>query len=299
MLWKWTKRAALVAGGATLIGLVLFGHEAFSYARSSAGAVRAAVKDSVPLEFELRRAQDLVNQIVPEMRSNIRLIAQEEVEIASLEQDIAESRERLLDEKHGVARVRNLLDEPQAEFTIAGQRYERSYLVEDLARRVERLREAEAMLDSKQKLLQSRRQSLAAAKQSLAETRSKKALLADRIEMLESQHRLVQTASRGSQLALDDSKIAEAEKLIGDIRKRLDVAERVLAHESRFVETLPIDRIDEQDVLADADAVLGRSTETAAADGAAENEADAEASEESGAVEESAAASGARLELRG
>ena len=45
-------------------------------------------------------------------------------------------------------------------------------------------------------------------------------------------------------------KLTQAEKLINQINKRLDVAERVLAHESRFVQTIPVDVIPEKDLLA-------------------------------------------------
>src|SRR5687767_10511054 len=94
MVWKIVKIGSLVAVVGVVLGGLAFGDDLVSYARSSAGAVRSAVKDAVPIEFELRRARDMVEQIIPELHANVRLIAQEEVEIASLEKDIAATRQR-------------------------------------------------------------------------------------------------------------------------------------------------------------------------------------------------------------
>ena len=82
MITKWVKRGLIGATGFVLVGGLLFGKDLASYVRSSARGVRTVVKDSVPIEFELRRARDLLEDIIPEMRANIQLIAEEEVEVA-------------------------------------------------------------------------------------------------------------------------------------------------------------------------------------------------------------------------
>jgi len=52
---------------------------------------------------------------------------------------------------------------------------------------------------------------------------------------------------------VDNSKLAQTEKLIAQIKKRLDVAERVLAHESQFVQAIPVDAVVEEDLLMQVD----------------------------------------------
>jgi len=52
---------------------------------------------------------------------------------------------------------------------------------------------------------------------------------------------------------VDNSKLAKTEKLIGQIKKRLDVAERVLAHESQFIQAIPVDVVPEEDLLTQVD----------------------------------------------
>jgi len=110
-------------GGAAvlcLVGGLLFGREAASYLFSSAWGVQAAIKDAVPIEFELRRARDLLEQIIPEMHANVRLIAQEEVEIAGLKADIAESERSVSQERANVTRLRETLAVQKAGYRLGG-----------------------------------------------------------------------------------------------------------------------------------------------------------------------------------
>ena len=78
-------------------------------------------------------------------------------------------------------------------------------------------------------------------------------MLQDKIESLASQHRIVKAASVGSSIQVDNSKLAQTEKLITQIKKRLDVAERILAHESQFVQAIPVDAVVEEDLLTQVD----------------------------------------------
>ena len=129
---------------------------------------------------------------------------------------------------------------------------------EDLGNRFERFKESELVLASKERLLATREKSLHAAMNLLEQTRSRKRLLEDKIESLASQHRLVKAASIGSEIQVDNSKLAKTEKLIAQIKKRLDVAERVLAHESQFVQAIPVDAVSEGDLLTQVDEYFER-----------------------------------------
>ena len=93
MILRWVKWGVMGTVGLGLLGGMLFGKDMISYVKSSAKGVRTVVKDSVPIEFELRRARDLLEEIIPEMQANIRLIAEEEVEVAALKGEIAKNQE--------------------------------------------------------------------------------------------------------------------------------------------------------------------------------------------------------------
>ncbi len=226
---------ALVAGG------LLFGTNLKSYMHTSVTHIQDIAKDSVSIEFELERARDLLENIIPEMHANIKLISQEEVEIAALRADIDNSVKPLETEKIQIQKMTDAMETPLPVLTVNNNKYNRENLKVELVRRFERFKEAQLVLESKKRLLTTRESALQTALDALEKTRSQKLLLQDKIDALESQYRLVKANSTNSKVDFDNSKIAQTEKLIGQIKKRLDVAERVLAHESRFIEPVIYD----------------------------------------------------------
>jgi|DewCreStandDraft_4_1066084.scaffolds.fasta_scaffold03968_3 chromosome segregation ATPase len=264
MILKSIKTLTLAGAGLALAGGVIFGTDAVSYLRSGASSVRHVVKDQIPIEFELKRARDLVDDIIPEMQANIRMIAQQEVEISNLRADIAQSQKGLNDEQAKVARLRECLATSQVSFAFGGMHYNREQLKDELGRRFEHLKEAEIVLAGKQRLLENRQKQLHAAMQILEKTRGQKANLESQIATLEGQFRLIQAAQVGSKFSIDNSKLAQTERLIAQIKKQLDVSERVLAHEARFTDQIPVDATTEKDLVAQVDEYLSKKQDNVA-----------------------------------
>src|SRR4051812_13456924 len=177
MFCKLIKLGVLTVAGGALLGGVIFGRDVVSYATSGARSIRTSVHDAVPIEFQLRRARDLVDDIIPEMHANIRLIAQQEVEIDALKRDIDQSRQRLGDERAQITRLRDSLAGKDESFSFSGVTYTRDQVKDDLARRLENVKEAELVLSSKERLLTNQSKALTVAMQALERTRSQKTLL--------------------------------------------------------------------------------------------------------------------------
>lgn len=252
-------KTVVIGGVAVALGAgIMFGTDAGSYIRSSYYGIRDSVKDSVPIEFEIRRAHDLLNDIMPEMHANIRLIAQQEVEVATLKKEIEHARRSLSDEQAGVQKLRTMLTSDVGTFRIQNVSYSRDEMAEELSRRFDRYKEGEVVLASKQKLLSAREKGLRAAISMLEKTRSQKAVLESQVAALESQFRLIQAAGKGSKgVNFDNSKLAQTQKVLNQIKKQLDISERVLAHEARFVQSVPVDVVNEKDLVASIDEHFG------------------------------------------
>jgi len=257
MIFKALKVGVIGTAAALVLGGVVFGTELGSYIRSSTRCMSSAVRDNVPIEFELRRARDMLDDIIPEMQASIRSIAEQEVEIASLKAEIADNDKAVAEAKGKVAKVRDCLATPGSQFSIGQVVYSRDELKEDLARRFERTKEAEMALSGKRRLLSNREKSLQVGMQMFDRTRNARAELESKISALESQHKMVQMASVGSGVQIDHSKLAQTEKLITDIKKQLDVAERVLAHKAKFVDPIPLEtQVNEKELLSEVDSYL-------------------------------------------
>jgi len=255
---RWVKTTVIVGGGVLVAGTLFFGSDVFSYLSKSAASVQSAVKDNVPIEFELARAENMLNDIVPEMHANIRLIATEEVEIASLKNDIVRSQKNLAEERARVKTIREKVAEARPTYTLGNITYTHEQMKDELSHRFDQLREAEVVLAGKERLLSTREKSLQAALQMLSRTRSQKSHLEDQITSLESQYRLVKAAATGTTLSIDKSRLAKTEQLIDQIKKRLDVAERVLSHEAKFTQPIAIDVVSDADLIRQVDAYLAK-----------------------------------------
>ena len=234
-MFKLIKWSAM--GGAVLIGagLLFFGKDLFSYAFSSGRMIKTAVKDTIPVQFEIQRARDLLEDLIPEMHANLRLVAEEEVEVASLEKKVVQEREWVSGERSDIQRLRKDLDVHPAAYATGDGRDS----VDQLSQKFERFRTRELLLSGNEKLLQNRKRTLQAAIQRLEKTRLARVELAAQIEGLEGQFHLLQAQGTSCDLRLSDTKLAQTQRLLGDLKKRLAVAQRVLEREATFTETSP------------------------------------------------------------
>ena len=266
MIFKLVKLGTLATGGALLASGLVFGTEMGSYVRSSYHEMRASVKDNIPVEFQLRRARDLLAGVAPELHNNIRLVAEQEVEIANLKTELEQGQNNLVAEKHRIEKVRNCLNTQDPSFEFSGLNYTRPQLTLELSRQFTHYKEAETAISAKTELLSTRERSLAAAMEAMETAKAQKATLEAQIDGLEAQYHLVQASTpAGCETKLDNSRLAQAQQVVGDIRKQLAVAEHVLAHEATFTPAIAIDKVSEKDLLTQVDEHFGDKSATARA----------------------------------
>jgi chromosome segregation ATPase len=256
MIIRGLKYGLIAASGVIVVGGLIFGRDLTSYLRSSARSVQTAVKESVPIDFELQRARDLIEQILPELRANVQVIAQEEVEVAHLQREIEDAEQQLTAHREQVGRLRDQLATHHVSYTVNGRDLSREQVTERLAHSFGRYKQSETILTSKRRLLETRERSLQAAHEMLDRTRARKAQLEQQIEALVAQYRLVKAQAVGTQVHIDNSQLARAEKLMAQIQKRLDTAQRVLAHEADLLLDPVVEVVNESELLAEIDAHL-------------------------------------------
>src|SRR5687768_9182675 len=238
MIGKIIKYGLVLGIGTVVVGGVLLGTDACSFFRSSFKSVRTAVRDQIPTEFELKRARDLLDEAGPEMRQNVRLIAEQEVEIAHAKADVRRAEQSLADETTRVQKLRECLagDSAKARFTIGNITYGREQLKTELARRFERFTEAEQALAEKKKLLEARERNVVAAMHALEAARAQRAHLEGQLERLEAKLGRVQGAVAGYdvQVGHDRDRVVEGEQRLPQIRTQREVDERMLRRDGRL-----------------------------------------------------------------
>jgi hypothetical protein len=236
------RKMFLVGGGAVLVGVLLVGRDVFSYLRTSAGYVTDAVQESVPIEFQVDRARGMIQDLLPEVRKNMHVIAKEEVEVQRLDEQIAEGRTRLGKEKDQLLKLKGDLATGKSTLTYAGRGYTADEVRTDLANRFERYKTGEATLGSLTEIRNARQKSLAAARQKLEGMLASKRQLQVEVENLEARVQMIAAAKATSAYQFDDSRLGRVKELVTNLRSRLEVAEKLVNAEVYYHDEIPVDR---------------------------------------------------------
>ena len=201
------KRVLIIGGGAALVGLIFVGRDAMSYLRTSAGYVSDAVQEAVPIEFQVDRARGMIQDLLPEVRKNMHVIAKEEVEVQRLDEQIADTRSRLAKEKGQLLRLKNDLGSSKSEYTYAGRIYTADEVRADLASRFNRYKTGEATLVSLTDIRNARQRSLTAAQHKLEGMLASKRQLQVEVENLEARCQMIAAAKTTSNYQFDESRL--------------------------------------------------------------------------------------------
>ena len=112
----------------------------------------------------------------------------------------------------------------------------------DLANRFERFKTSDATLASLREILTARQQSLDAARQKLDGMLACKRQLEVDVENLEARLKMVEVAQTASNYQFDDSQLGRVKELIGDLRGRLSVEEKMLHAEGTLQGEIPVEQ---------------------------------------------------------
>jgi len=240
MIKKLVIGSVIVAGA----GAFLMGRDAYSYLRTGCRNVQQAVKAEVPIEFEIQRARTLVDQLVPDIRQCMHVIAEQQVDIEHLTAALERKEGDLARQKESILAMRADLGSGKSSFTYASHKFSATDVKRDLAMRFERFKAAEEMLTADRTILAAREQTLIANRDKLDGLMQAKKELEVKLEQLQARLHTVQAAEAVSKLAIDDSNLSHARKLIDDLNKQLDVKQRVLETEVKFSGMIPVEKAD-------------------------------------------------------
>lgn len=235
------KKLFLTVLAIAVVGGLLLGSGLMSYVTTSAQRVSETVENSVPIEFQIDRARNMVRNLEPEIRRSMHVIAKEEVEVEQLDKRIRGSEQKGEKEKSDIMRLQSDLQTGKSVFRYAGHQYTCNEVKQDLARRFARFKTSDATLGSLCDMRDARQRNLDAARQKLATMMSAQRQLLVEVENLEAKLKLVEVAQASSDLHLDDSQLARAKALMVDIRARLDVAAKLADADTNFQDEIQLD----------------------------------------------------------
>lgn len=217
---KWLLISGLAAGG---LGYATFGTDLGSYLGTAVEDVQSGLQESIPVEFELKRAEKLIGEIEPEIQKCRKDLAQAEVELDELSRQVADLTEVVAAEEVQLTRL-------AAEAKARGEGLPRVRKL-TLQRLFDSHRSNTAILSAKRKMIDRQGETVAAARQRLKAVWNERARLDDLVGYLKTQKAALDAQAVRSRIDLDDSALGEAREVLARVQKRLDVTQRMLDQE--------------------------------------------------------------------
>jgi chromosome segregation ATPase len=244
------RKAIICVVGLVAVTGFLFGRDASSYLKTSYRQVTNGVKQSVPAEFQIDRAEHMVANLSPLIRESMHVIAKEEVQLEQIEKQIAQREQTTAKLQGEIMQLQADLTSSKGKsvFRYAGREYKRDQVERDLSGRFSRYKVDEETLDHLKEMRDARAANLDAARLKFNAMVSAQKKLSTDIENLKAKRQLVEVAQASSDVVFDDSQLARAKELIAEIRTSLDVKAR-LANADVSVETeIPLDKTENGDI---------------------------------------------------
>jgi chromosome segregation ATPase len=233
--------------GVAAVGLAATG--AWSYVRTGVNVAGQSVRDSVPIEWEIKRARQMIEDLRPEIARNMQVVAKEEVSVQRLTEEIAAKQSQLAKGREDILRLKDDLKSGATRFVYAGRNYTEQQVRDDLSNRFKQFQVHEQTAGKLNQILTARERNLDAARQKLDEMLSAKRELEVEIENLQARMTMVQVAQTSNPISLDDSHLSGTRRLLDEIRSRIDVAERLAASDGVMSGSIQLDEVSTEDVV--------------------------------------------------
>ncbi|GIX00347.1 MAG: hypothetical protein KatS3mg111_3679 [Pirellulaceae bacterium] len=232
------------------VGLAVLGWSgAWSYVKTGYQTASETVQDRVPIEWEIKRARQMIEDIRPEIAKNLELVAREEVAVERLAKEVAKKEDLLARSREEILQLKNDLQSGSVRFVYAGRSYSRDQVQEDLANRFKQFKVHEQTTAKLHQILTARQKNLDAARRKLDEMLAAKRELEVEVENLQARLTMVQVAHTSNPVVLDDGQLSRTRTLLDDIRTRIDVAERTVAAEGALDGFIPVGESDPPELL--------------------------------------------------
>jgi chromosome segregation ATPase len=260
MLVKLMKGVAVAA----LLPAVWWGTPVGSYARLGWGWLGEAASDAVPLEVELQRAQQMIDDLEPEIQKHAKSIARDKIELARLQKQADTTAADLDKAKSDVTRLADDLKRGEGQYAYGGKTYTAAEVKEDLSGRFQRLKGRSATHEKLGQMVAARESSLRSASDRLQGMLEAKNQLEVEIENLQARVASLRVAQTASESKLDDSHLAKTRSLLDDLASRVEVEEEVAAAPLATTGSIDLDATADDNLFEELAEFLGSDASAAA-----------------------------------
>lgn len=260
------KKMVLAGSAAALLSGVTLGVPLWSYARCGTNWVKDTANNAMPLEWELKRARQMIADLKPEVTKNARRIAREKVELARLHDQLDQANTQLAKSEADIQRLRGDLENQKDYYTYAGRTYTSVQVKSDLGNRFKRYKTRQATAEKLNQMLAAREHSLQAAHQQMDAMLNARRQLEVEVENLQARLGSLRVAQTSSDLNLDDSQLAQTRELLDKIATGIDMAEETMIVDGEYFGEIDLDANQDEDLLDEITAYFDSPSGTDSAD---------------------------------
>lgn len=258
------KKILLAGTAVTLLSGLALGTGLVSYMRCATDWASQTAKDSVPLEWEIKRARQMIGDLAPEITKNAKRIAHEKIAVARLQDQVDQTADRLSEAKEDIERLSADLRSGDDAYTYGGKTYTSTQVHDDLQARFKRFQTRQQTADKLEQQLAARTATLRAANERMDAMLSAKRQLEVEVENLQARLAGLRVAQTSSELSLDDSQLSRTRELLDDIKSRIDVEEEVMQVDVEYYGEIDLDEPAEGDLLEEITAYFDATPRTEA-----------------------------------
>lgn len=257
------RKVFLAAGAmAVLSGLSLM-TPLWSYGRCAADWMKQSASDAIPLEWEIKRARQMIGDLQPEIAKNAKQIAREKVELARLQRQAKQCGDSLEKTQSDIERLSADLRSGHSQYTYANHTYTSAEVRDDLSTRFDRFKTRSETHAKLQQMVAAREASLRSAGKRMDAMLAAKSQLEVEIENLQARTSSLRVAQTASELNLDDSQLARTRDLLDEIASRLEVEEETATADTRRIGEINLDEPSNEDLLDQISSYLNRDEKNA------------------------------------
>lgn len=243
------KTLILAGGAVTLLSGLSLATPLWSYGRCATNWLTDTASDAVPLEWEMKRARQMIDDLQPEIAKNAKQIAREKIEVAKLERQVAQCDEALDKTQSDIERLSADLRSGDQAYTYAGKTYTSVAVKEDLNNRFNRFKTRRETAEKLHQMLTAREASLQSAADRMDAMLASKSQLEVEVENLQARIGALRVAQTSSELSLDDSHLSRTRQLLDEIESRIDVEEETVAIDSEYFGEINLEEGASEDLL--------------------------------------------------
>lgn len=234
-----------VAGLATVFAFT----EAGSYCKMAGREVKEMARNAVPVSVEIERARQMVEDLRPEIKRNMYVIARAEVELKNLDGEIARHETRLDKQRTELATLRDAASSGRQTFQFASRTYTADQVKRDLHSRLTSCKNSEDTVGQLHAVRDAKQATLDAARTKLENSLAMRTGLKAKIENLQAKLQRIEAEQTASEYALDDTQLGRLKGLVHDIEARLDVEEKMINAEGEIDGVIPVEEETPADIV--------------------------------------------------